>query len=148
MLLSVGSYSTGMVSSALLAHWHRSSVWAPQSSSLAPESKSHCPRQPPSTYFWLKGRHAAGPSQRFQSTTSGGGVFCAASHVLSSTGTYTEACSVCSLPSLPECASATAFWKFGTLRRWVPAWNTRFSRRIVSASSWHAARVMPQGFSL
>ena len=29
-----------------------------------------------------------------------------------------------------------------------PAWNTRFSRCMVSASSWHAAMVMPHGFSL
>jgi len=61
---------------------------------------------------------------------------------------YTEACSVCSLPSFPEWASATALRKFGTLRRWVPAWNTRRSRRTVAASSWHAAMVMPHGFSL
>jgi hypothetical protein len=95
----------------------------------------------------LKGRHAAGPSQRPQSTTSRGGAFRAASQVLSSTGTYTEACGVRGLPSLPECASATALRKLGTLRRRVPAWNTRFWRRIVSASSWQAAMVMPHGFS-
>ena len=44
-----GSYSTGMVLSAWFAHWQRSTVWAPQSSSVAPESKSKNVRQPPLT---------------------------------------------------------------------------------------------------
>src|SRR5262249_28747699 len=109
MFLSEGSYATGIVSSALLAHWHRSTVCAPQSSSLAPESKSHCPRHLPSQYDWLKGRHAAGPSQRFQSTTSRGGVGWAGSQVLSGTGRETEAGIGCSLPSLPVWTSSTAF---------------------------------------
>ncbi len=46
-----GSYSTGVSWSAPFAAWQRSRVWAPQSSSFAPESKSWNPRQPPSTYF-------------------------------------------------------------------------------------------------
>ncbi len=37
--------------------------------------------------------------------------------------------------------------KLGTLRRWVPAWNTRPVRLIVVAIRWQISIVRPQGFS-
>jgi len=40
-----------------------------------------------------------------------------------------------------------ANWKLSTLRRCVPAWNTRPYRFTASASSWLSRTVMLQGFS-
>src|SRR5204862_8156449 len=102
----------------------------------------------PCTYALLYGRHGAGPSQRSQSTTSRGGVGSAGIQAVSTAGVYTEAYSVWSLPSLPLWASRTAAWKLATLRRCVPAWNTRLVWRIVSSRAWHQAMVRPHGFSL
>ncbi len=69
ILSSPGSYSMGSVSSDWLDHWHRSIVWPPVEQ---PRAGVEIPLTAPLAVAvrLLNGRKAAGPSHRFQSTTS------------------------------------------------------------------------------
>ena len=104
--------------------------------------------QVPSSYDEEPWRQAAGPRYMSQSTSSIGGCCCGVDqplilHPMPPGCAWTAV----SLPSLPVRASSQANAKCGRFRRWVPAWNTRPYRFIVSARSWQSPIVMPHGFS-
>src|SRR5436309_10840260 len=65
-----GSYSIGAVSSALLAHWQRSTQCEPHSRHPPPTSPPPFSKLKPSSNLRLNGRQAAGPRYRSQSTSS------------------------------------------------------------------------------